>query len=164
MKMIKFPQKKHRKPKTTARPRDETPDADFHLIDILGLACMALACCGFIAAGGPPAQSVGDITQFTGAALLPHTGQTPVRAAIVSDVWGHEIGRCRLKPSAMFAAKGAMQISAISKQEIVVQWLGSAKAPGIGCPAAPALLAVSTADYQKMVTLVAKSNARRQYK
>jgi len=163
--MIKFPQKKHQKPKTTVRPRDETPqERDVRLIDMIGLACIGLACCGFIAVDAPPAQSVGDITQFDGPMLVRHAGPPPVSATILSNIWGHAIGHCRLDASAMFATKGAMQISAISTQEIVVQWLASAKRPAIGCPAAPALLAVSKADYQTMVGWAQAPNHPSRYK
>lgn len=163
--MIKFPQKKNHKPKTTVRPRHETPrETDFRLIDIVGLACIGIACCGFIVLDAPPTQSIGDITQFDAAMRMPEAGQRPVSATILSNIWGHAIGHCSLDASAMFASKGAMQISAISAQEIVVQWLASAKTPAIGCPPAPALLALSKADYQALVDWAETPNQPRLYK
>jgi hypothetical protein len=64
----------------------------------------------------------------------------------------------------MFATGSTLQVSAISKEEIVVQWLAPVQMPAIGCPAAPALLAVSKVDYQNIVSWVQTPDRRRLYK
>lgn len=98
------------------------------------------------------APQVGSFLEFEGSMPPPSAGYTVINATIVHDAWGGNGKTCRMNMKAMMLAKGIAEVEAVNSRQVILQWHENKIISNIGCPSAPALLAVNLNDYQHMVS------------
>ena len=79
-------------------------------------------------------------------------GSTIVNAEMVHNIWETSGQTCRMNLQKMVLAKGITEVEAVNTKQVILQWHADKGTPSIGCPAAPALLAVNIDDYQHIVS------------
>ncbi len=143
--MNKFSPKKPRDSRAAVRRQPRSPkDTDF-VPFFLGAAALAI----LVSFSTPPGAAVGDIVSYDGTATAASAGS--FNAAIVQDAWGDGARPCSLNLRHMQRAGGITRVEALNREHVVLQWLAPKAAPPVGCPGAPALLAVSASDYRLLV-------------
>ena len=123
--------------------------ASGHFLPMLMGGCLFS---GLLLAMAQPQPQVGDRLNFDGNVPPASAGYSVVDATIVHDIWGAGTQACRINLKAMVLAKGTTEIEAVSSKRVILQMQATQGTPAIGCPNAPALLAISTKDYQHMVS------------
>lgn len=144
----KKPEKQTEKPKVAVHQQDTSPTGMELMLLVIGGATLY----GLTTITTVPMTAVGDMVSFGGPIPTEAAGVTTVNAAVVRDLWGSGGKSCILNLRAMVTADAMTEVDSVSPQLVVFHWLAPAKLPAIGCPGAPALLAVSAEDYQHMVT------------
>lgn len=144
----KRPEKQTEKPKVAIQQQDTAPTGMELMLLLIGGATLY----GLTTITTVPMTAVGDMVSFGGPIPTEAAGVTTVNAAVVRDLWGNGGKSCILNLRAMVTADAMTEVDSVSPQLVVFDWLAPAKLPAIGCPGAPALLAVSAEDYQHMVT------------
>ncbi len=144
--MNKFSPKKPKKPDAAVRQQPESP-GDLNIMPVF-LGTIALFM--LIALGATPGTTVGDVLYFGGPVSSVTAGT--VNAAIVQDLWGEGAKPCSLNLQSMLRSGGMTRVEAVSREQVVLQWIAPKNAPSIGCPGAPALIAVSADDYQQLAS------------
>ena len=144
----KKPEKQTEKPKVAVHQQDTSPTGMELMLLVIGGATLY----GLTTITTVPMTAVGDMVSFGGPIPTEAAGVTTVNAAVVRDLWGNGGKSCILNLRAMVTADAMTEVDSVSPQLVVFHWLAPAKLPAIGCPGAPALLAVSAEDYQHMVT------------
>lgn len=146
--MYNFFLKKSPKPKEAIQ-ENQASKASEHFLPMLMSGCLFS---GLLLAMAQPQPQVGDRLNFDGTIPPASAGYSVVNARIVHDIWGAGTQACRINLKMMVLAKAITEIEAASSKQVVLQIQAGQGMPAIGCPAAPALLAVSTRDYQHMVS------------
>lgn len=146
--MYNFFLKKSSKPKEAVQ-ENQASRASRHFLPMLMGGCLFS---GLLLAMAQPQPQVGDRLDFNGNIPPASAGYSVVNATIVHNIWGAGTQACRINLKTMALAKGITEIEAVSSKQVILQIQAAQSMPTIGCPNAPALLAVSTRDYQHMVS------------
>jgi hypothetical protein len=138
-----------KKPPQQKTQRKTTP-ADENFIPFLISAVLFF---GLVSASLPTTPRVGDMLTFKGGMPPVAAGSTNLNASVVKDIWGSGAESCRIDVKAMALAHGTAEVVAVNNNKLILQWHAASNAQPIGCPSAPALLALGVDEYQHMVAL-----------
>lgn len=105
-----------------------------------------------LTAATQPSPRVGDLLNCDGNMPPPSAGYTIINATMAPNIWTMSGQTCRMNLKTMVLAKGTTEIAAINAKQVILQWHAAKGTPAIGCPPAPAFLAVNSNDYQHMLS------------